>query len=381
MTQAGFDYNIGWYFPYDLFEDAPWRIVANPPPEPSYSPEEVDEFRRAGEALALSQVGWSDALFGTERQYMDLGRGGGLERPIGGCLDRGWAAVVGDPSVWHELFGRFQAYKVEVTLDEDTDIVALLLDDGASLERLAPILYPDGNPPSLAPQVVPAPTPATSGGGVSTPVTSPSSGAAGFAPLIVFDHPEATFDGGNVMLTPLGYNYELQWRFSNGVIEISGHPESPSQAFASGVPNAESETITELTIRGVTAYHFVAARAYPDQTYNWYETGGMYRLRLGNVGGEAEAVLTGLVEVGFAEAVLRTEQIAFLVAETPVRIDYAAIATLCGGDIPDQLIPILPDTIMTAFRDAPGQPIVSIGNDAETLGLVDMLNEVLATCP
>lgn len=143
MTEAGFEYNIGWYFPHDLFEDAPWRVVANPPPEVDYDPEAVDEFRRAGDALALSQVGWQDTFFGTEREHIDLGSGGGLERPVGGCLDQGQATVVGDSSAWAELFDRIQVLRAQVVFDEETDIAALLVSEGASLDRLRAVIQPE----------------------------------------------------------------------------------------------------------------------------------------------------------------------------------------------------------------------------------------------
>ena len=45
MEKAGFRYNISPYWQYDMFEDAEWRLVANPPPVVEHDQTEHDEFR------------------------------------------------------------------------------------------------------------------------------------------------------------------------------------------------------------------------------------------------------------------------------------------------------------------------------------------------
>ncbi len=113
MEGAGFEYNISPYWPWDMFEDAAWRAVANPPPVTGPTQAEQDEYRAARRDISQAQVGWEDAFFGTGRESIDVGNGGILLRSIGGCWDQGRATVMGDPSAWHELMDRVQGVNGE----------------------------------------------------------------------------------------------------------------------------------------------------------------------------------------------------------------------------------------------------------------------------
>lgn len=103
MNGLAFEYNVSPYWPWDMFEGAPWRSVTNPPPEIGPTQAEQDAYRDERWDVSRAQVGWEDAFFGTGSETITVEGGGTITRPTGGCLHQGTAAVVGDTTAWTTL--------------------------------------------------------------------------------------------------------------------------------------------------------------------------------------------------------------------------------------------------------------------------------------
>lgn len=130
MTEAGFDFAIGPYYPIDFLDTEGRYGITDEAKAAEYGyeggpvaavHEALEEHRALLFDISRSQVGWEEAFFGTERIYIDAGIGGGIERLAGGCLDAGYESVVGDVNAWHDLLARVLSVQGEAYAAAEAD--------------------------------------------------------------------------------------------------------------------------------------------------------------------------------------------------------------------------------------------------------------------